>query len=187
MPMLTRSDQHFIMDFLRAIQAYTSNMEVPFAAVFYYTIVRRDLDLIKSGCYIAVTIVSDALIVRTAISVPYFVLLIPVMQCYRTFVIWGHNYLFALIPFGLVLADVGTQLSMFLVLTLHPTLTTLTSALGVYAVFLLSQVVPGNDALLSTVTERVKYFYAVTLALNLLCTSKLALQHYHAELIIEQS
>ena len=52
------------MDLLRAVHAYTSDMEVPFAAVFYYTIVRRDLDLIKSGCYIAVTIVSDGLIVR---------------------------------------------------------------------------------------------------------------------------
>lgn len=109
------------------------------------------------------------------------------MQCYRTFVVWGHNYLFALIPFGLVLADVGTQLSMFPVLSLHLTLVTFASALGVYAVFLLSQVVPGNDALMSTVTERVKYFYAVTLALNLLCTSKLALRRYHTELIIEQS
>ena len=55
--------QHFIMDLMRAMQAYTSEMEIPFAAVFYYTIVRHDLDLIKSGCYIAVTIVSDGLIV----------------------------------------------------------------------------------------------------------------------------
>ena len=44
------------------------------------------------------------------------------------------------------------------------------TGLGIYAVFLLSQVIPGDNALMSIVTERVKYFYAVTLALNLLCT-----------------
>ena len=93
------------MDITRAIEAYTSNMEVPFAAIFYYTIVRRDLDLIKSGCYIAVTIVSDALIVR--ISNYYHGVVLPVLQCYRMHVIWGRNLLYTAVPFGLVLADVG--------------------------------------------------------------------------------
>lgn len=56
------------MDFLRAVQAFTSHMDVPDSAVIYYTIVRRDLDLIKSGCYITMTVISDALIVSHPIS-----------------------------------------------------------------------------------------------------------------------
>ena len=48
---------------MRAAQAFTSHMDVPDSAVLYYTVVKRDLDLIKSGCYIAMTVVSDALIV----------------------------------------------------------------------------------------------------------------------------
>lgn len=64
--------QHVIMDLLRAIDAYTSHMDIPNSAIIYYTIVRRDIDLIKSGCYIAVTIVSDALIVSRPLVVVYF-------------------------------------------------------------------------------------------------------------------
>ncbi|EKM58167.1 uncharacterized protein PHACADRAFT_26692 [Phanerochaete carnosa HHB-10118-sp] len=137
------------MDFLRAIQAFTSHMDVPDSAVAYYTIVRRNLDLIKSGCYIAVTVVSDALI------------------GYRTFVVWGQNYLVALVPVTLVLADVGKYRVPYAE-GFFPNIPS--PALGVYAVWLLSQVQPGNNALMAVVTERVKYFYTITLILNLLCT-----------------
>lgn len=51
------------MDFIRAIQAFTLHPEVPNSAIHYYAIVRRHFDLIKSGCYIAMTILSDGLIV----------------------------------------------------------------------------------------------------------------------------
>ena len=52
------------MDVMRVTQAFTTHMDVPNAALKYFGIVRRDLDLIKSGCYVAATIVADALIVR---------------------------------------------------------------------------------------------------------------------------
>lgn len=51
------------MDFLRCLNAFTSHMDVPNYPAAYYTIVRRDLDLIKSAAYVAMTIVSDGLIV----------------------------------------------------------------------------------------------------------------------------
>ncbi len=51
------------MDILRSMDAFTSHMDVPNFAILYYTVVRRDLDLIKSGCYIAVTVIADGLIV----------------------------------------------------------------------------------------------------------------------------
>ena len=51
------------MDVLRAVNAFTTDMDVPNHAIAYYTVVRRDLDLVKSAAYIAMTIVSDGLIV----------------------------------------------------------------------------------------------------------------------------
>lgn len=51
------------MDILRATCAFTVDMQVPNHAGLYYSIVRRDLDLIKSGCYVAATVVADGLIV----------------------------------------------------------------------------------------------------------------------------
>ncbi|KAI0683936.1 hypothetical protein BC835DRAFT_683070 [Cytidiella melzeri] len=53
---------HVIMDILRAINAFTTHADVPQYAITYYTIVRRDLDIIKSTAYVAMTIVSDGLI-----------------------------------------------------------------------------------------------------------------------------
>ena len=57
------------MDILRAINAFTTHTDVPNHAITYYTVVRRDLDIIKSGAYIAMTIISDGLIVSTMSSV----------------------------------------------------------------------------------------------------------------------
>lgn len=57
--------QHFIMDIMRVVNAFTTQMAVPYSPVFYYAVVRRDLDLIKSGCYVATTIIADGLIVSS--------------------------------------------------------------------------------------------------------------------------
>ena len=63
--------QHFIMDIMRAVDAFTTNMGVPYSPIYYYAVVRRDLDLIKSGCYVATTIIADGLIVSGALRASY--------------------------------------------------------------------------------------------------------------------
>lgn len=46
----------------------------------------------------------------------------------------------------------------------------LTIGTGTYAMWLLGATKPGDNALMGEVTIRVRYFYAVTLALNLICS-----------------
>ncbi|KAI0821039.1 hypothetical protein BC629DRAFT_1434974 [Irpex lacteus] len=133
---------HFIMDILRAINAFTTHTDVPNHAITYYTVVRRDLDIIKSGAYIAMTIISDGLI------------------GYRTFVVWGRNLVLASFLVFLIIADIS---------------------LGVYTVYLLAATRPGDDALAGHVTERVKYFYIVTLIQNLLCTILISLKIWRVQ------
>lgn len=80
---------------------------------------------------------------------------------------WGRNRYLAIIPVMLLCADIGMDIRPYISLRrLTP------SGLGVYAVWLLAQTEPGKNALLGLVTERVKYFYVITLVLNLLCTGE---------------
>ncbi|KAI0337376.1 hypothetical protein BDW22DRAFT_1364141 [Trametopsis cervina] len=133
---------HFIMDILRCLNAFTTHLDIPNYAAVYYTIVRRDLDLVKSGAYIAMTIVSDSLI------------------GYRTYIVWARSMFLAVFLALLIVADV---------------------ALGTYAVYLLAATRPGDDALSGRVTERVKWFYVVTLVVNLLCTVLIALKIWRVQ------
>ncbi|EMD35416.1 hypothetical protein CERSUDRAFT_116183 [Gelatoporia subvermispora B] len=68
---------------------------------------------------------------------------------YRTFVVWRRNVYLVAIPFMLFLADI---------------------AMSAWATWSLTQVKLGDNVLLADVTLRAKYFYALTLALNLICT-----------------
>ena len=61
------------MDIMRAVDAFTTNMGVPYSPVYYYAVVRRDLDLIKSGCYVATTIIADGLIVSGVLLLSSYV------------------------------------------------------------------------------------------------------------------
>ena len=56
------------MDILRVYHAFTDHLDVANYPVLYYGVVRRSLDLIKSGCYIACTVVADGLIVSSVAS-----------------------------------------------------------------------------------------------------------------------
>ncbi|KAI0682827.1 hypothetical protein BC835DRAFT_1423947 [Cytidiella melzeri] len=76
-----------IMDILLAINAFTTHADVPQYAITYYTIIRRDLDIIKSTAYVAMTIVSDGLIARV--------------------VVWGRNVIFAGFLALLIAADIS--------------------------------------------------------------------------------
>ncbi|KAF7790971.1 hypothetical protein EIP86_001930 [Pleurotus ostreatoroseus] len=68
---------------------------------------------------------------------------------YRLFAVWNQNYYVAVIPAMAFIADIGT--SAWFTWSLH-------------------QVKPGDDVLVANVTVRAKYFYSVTLILNVICT-----------------
>ncbi len=55
--------QHFVVDVIRVIQAFTTQMGEPNAPVTYYGQKHTSLFLIKNFSYMAVTLVSDTLIV----------------------------------------------------------------------------------------------------------------------------
>ncbi|KAI0681750.1 hypothetical protein BC835DRAFT_1425280 [Cytidiella melzeri] len=74
---------------------------------------------------------------------------------YQTFVVWGRNIILAGFLALLIAADIS---------------------LGAYAVYLLAATRPGDDALAGRVTDRVKWFYAVMLVVNLICTILIALK-----------
>lgn len=79
-------------------------------------------------------------------------LVLDALIVYRTFVVWSRNAWVAAFPALLFLADI---------------------ALSSWATWSLTEVRPGADVLVADVTLRVKYFYAVTLVLNLFCSGAL--------------
>ncbi|KAI0083620.1 hypothetical protein BDY19DRAFT_1060844 [Irpex rosettiformis] len=94
---------HFIMDVLRATNAFTTHTDIPNYAIAYYTVVRRDLDIIKSAAYIAMTIISDGLI------------------GYRTFVVWGRHLVLAGFLILLIIADISLGVyTVYLLADTHP-------------------------------------------------------------------
>ena len=76
-------------------------------------------------------------------------LVLDALVVFRTYAVWGRALAVALLPAMLFVADI---------------------ALAGWATWSITQVRPGDNIMAADVTLRVKYFYAVTLALNLFCT-----------------
>ncbi|EGO01342.1 hypothetical protein SERLA73DRAFT_87928, partial [Serpula lacrymans var. lacrymans S7.3] len=72
---------------------------------------------------------------------------------YRSFIVWGRSYLITTIPFMLFLADI---------------------AIGIFWVYTLSLVLPGENVFADALSVRVKTFYSITLAMNVICTTLIA-------------
>ncbi|KAG1886650.1 hypothetical protein F4604DRAFT_1917454 [Suillus subluteus] len=126
---------HLVVDILRNMQAFTADEAEPNYPSIYYGTFDTWQNILKSSLYVAVTLVSDAFIL------------------YRSFILWGRNYLIATFPFLLFIADI---------------------AIGVFWVYTLSLVVPGEDVFADALSVRVKTFYSITLAMNVICTLLIA-------------
>ena len=92
---------------------------------------------------------------------------------YRTHIVWARTWKLTLIPFLLVLADIGRSNHLTRPYGSRITRSCHGSGTGTYALWLLSMTKPGDNVVLAKVTLRVRYFYAVTLAVNVLCTREL--------------
>jgi hypothetical protein len=57
------SDQHIVLDVIRATIAFTGNTSTPFAAAHYYADFDAFLSVFRTSVYNALTIISDAFIV----------------------------------------------------------------------------------------------------------------------------
>ncbi|EIW80040.1 hypothetical protein CONPUDRAFT_138116 [Coniophora puteana RWD-64-598 SS2] len=127
---------HLIIDILRNVEAFTDDMSTPDYPEMYYGKFNTWQDILKSGLYVGVTLVSDAFIL------------------YRSYIVWGRSYLVTLFPLLLLLAD---------------------AAIGVLWVYTLSEVTELRaDVFSDTLSIRVKTFYAITLAMNVICTVLIA-------------
>lgn len=80
-------------------------------------------------------------------------LLSDALLLYRAFIIWGRNYWVIVLPTMLYMLDI---------------------AMSIWFTWSITQASPGNSVMITTAFARSKYFYAATLALNLLCTSLIA-------------
>ncbi|ESK90476.1 hypothetical protein Moror_13645 [Moniliophthora roreri MCA 2997] len=76
-----------------------------------------------------------------------------ILLLYRTFVVWGRNYWISILPLLLLCLDF---------------------AMSVWFTWSIREARPGSSVLVSTVFARSKYFFAATLAMNLLCTLLIA-------------
>jgi hypothetical protein len=87
---------------------------------------------------------------------------------YRCFIVWGRSYFVIIVPFLLLLADIGKHLppSAWLACTYEH------AAIGIFWVYTLSLVVPGENVFADALSVRVKAFYAITLTMNVMCTSR---------------
>ncbi|OJA12411.1 hypothetical protein AZE42_03395 [Rhizopogon vesiculosus] len=128
---------HLVIDIVRNMDAFTSNEGVPNYPSTYYGTWDTWKNILKSGLYVAVTLVSDAFIL------------------YRSFILWGRNYLITTFPFLLFIADI---------------------AIGVFWIYTLSLVLPGENVFFDALSIRVTTFYSITLAMNVICTSLIAIK-----------
>ncbi|OJA13343.1 hypothetical protein AZE42_05595 [Rhizopogon vesiculosus] len=128
---------HLIIDIVRNMDAFTSNEGVPNYPSTYYGTWDTWKNIVKSGLYVAVTLVSDAFIL------------------YRSFILWGRNYLIITFPFLLFIADI---------------------AIGVFWTYTLSLVLPGENVFADALSIRVTTFYSITLAMNVICTTLIAVK-----------
>ncbi|KAG2124418.1 hypothetical protein DEU56DRAFT_916999 [Suillus clintonianus] len=126
---------HLVIDILRNMQAFTSDEAEPNYPTTYYGTFDTWQNILKSALYVAVTLVSDAFIL------------------YRSFILWGRNYLIITFPFLLFIADI---------------------AIGVFWVYTLSLVTPNENVFADALSVRVKTFYSITLAMNVTCTLLIA-------------
>ncbi|PPQ65550.1 hypothetical protein CVT26_000507 [Gymnopilus dilepis] len=126
---------HMIIDIIRSMQAFTFNMDIPNAPILYFEHFNSFLSRMRTSVYNGATLVSDLFLV------------------YRCFVIWGGNYLVALIPFLLFLVDI---------------------AMAVWATNSLNVAKSGDPFAATLVGLRSKYIFIVTLTLNLVCTALIA-------------
>jgi hypothetical protein len=94
------------------------------------------------------------------------------LQLYRSFILWGRNYFIAALPFLLFIADIGLFPSAVPLLRLTHKI-----AIGVFWVYTLSLVVPGENVFADALSIRVKTFYSITLAMNVICTCLLFTLH----------
>ncbi|KAI0332878.1 hypothetical protein GY45DRAFT_1368869 [Cubamyces sp. BRFM 1775] len=77
------------------------------------------------------------------------------IMVYRTFVIWNMNLAIVLIPSGLILANI---------------------AIGIWAMWTLSQTRVGDVLILADVTVRIRYFFVLTFCVNMICASLICLK-----------
>ena len=90
------------------MDAFISNEGVANYPSTYYATWDTWKNILKSGLYVAVTLVSDAFIVRvmsTSLSNLNY------LQLYRSFIVWGRNYFIAVFPLLLFIADIGLSCS----------------------------------------------------------------------------
>jgi len=102
--------------------------------------------------------VDTALVMTKNASYITATLLSDALLVYRTFIVWGRKHWVVVLPALLLLLD---------------------AAMSVWFTWSLNQAKPGKSVLISTAFARSKYFYAATLAVNLLCTFLIAFRIWH--------
>ncbi|PFH53310.1 hypothetical protein AMATHDRAFT_171785 [Amanita thiersii Skay4041] len=79
---------------------------------------------------------------------------------YRTLIVWGRNYWVLVVPVMLYFLDI---------------------AMSIWFTWSITEAEPGNSVLISSALDRSKYFFAATLAVNLLCTVLIAYRIWHIQ------
>ncbi|EIM81954.1 uncharacterized protein STEHIDRAFT_171577 [Stereum hirsutum FP-91666 SS1] len=82
------------------------------------------------------------------------------IMVYRTYVVWGLNWEIVIIPLALLCADI---------------------AMGTWSMFTLARTGVNGDPIVAEVVVRVKYFYIVTLALNVMCSALISWRIWRVE------
>ncbi|CAL1707477.1 unnamed protein product [Somion occarium] len=135
---------HLCVDLTRAFAAFTANMDVPGSPDKYYANVDSTLNIMKTATYSTTTVISDAVLL------------------FRAWIVWGRNYFIVTVPILLWFADI-LRISSLLNCTIDGNVAT-----AAWFTWSTNVAKPGASVLISAVFARSKYFYVVTLILNLL-------------------
>lgn len=162
---LTNIVKHWIIDILRASQAF---IDSPEGAIAYYSLVSNRLEAAKDGVYITVTLVADHFMVSPSTFLLLLLVQSSVRQIYRLFVVWNRNWLIVILPILLWIGGASAYIHIC-----SPLLSTNLSVLvSGYTVTHLLLLAGDGNLFISTLAPWALTFFSMSLGLNVLCTSK---------------
>ncbi|PFH45948.1 hypothetical protein AMATHDRAFT_43879 [Amanita thiersii Skay4041] len=142
---------HLVMDIVRTMQAFGQNSVAD--ADNYYLQFQSTLSVVKTSINIVVTWIFDALMVSSASDSDLVGFFIHTGQLYRCFVVWNKRWSIITLPILLLLADIGSGISLVIVLA-HPE--------------------DGASVFEGSQAKTVKSFFAMTFITNGLCAGLIA-------------
>ena len=143
--------------------AFTVHTDIPNAPEAFYANVDTSLNITKNAAVVCATLIADALLVSHYTDDTR---ILKNGKIYRTLIVWGRRWLIIVLPVILYFLDIGKLLAY----SLPRTILTASIATSIWFTWSITEAPSGHSVLGDTAFARSAYFFATTLAVNLVCT-----------------